>query len=53
MRTELKILRIKHRLTQAQLAEKLGVSYATYNLIEQASVKALLSFGNGSKRNLT
>lgn len=35
MRNELKVLRVKHQLTQQQLAEKLGVSVVTYNLIEQ------------------
>lgn len=35
MRNELKVLRVKHQLTQQQLAEKLGVSTVTYNLIEQ------------------
>jgi len=44
MRTELKILRIKHRLTQAELAEKVGVSYATYNLIEQGKRKGSTEF---------
>lgn len=44
MRTELKILRIKHHLTQAELAEKVGVSYATYNLIEQGKRKGSTEF---------
>ena len=44
MRTELKILRIKHQLTQAELAEKVGVSYATYNLIEQGKRKGSTEF---------
>lgn len=44
MRTELKILRIKHHLTQVQLAEKVGVSYATYNLIEQGKRKGSTEF---------
>ena len=35
MRNELKVLRVKHQLTQQQLADKLGVSVVTYNLIEQ------------------
>lgn len=35
MRTELKVLRVKNKLTQKELADKLGVSYPTYNLIEQ------------------
>lgn len=33
-RHELKMLRVKNRLTQQQLADKLGVSVSTYNLIE-------------------
>ena len=44
MRTNLKVLRVKHQLTQAQLAEKLGVSYATYNLIEQGKRKGSTEF---------
>ena len=39
MRIELKLLRVKNQLTQQQLAEKLGVSYATYNLIERGQRK--------------
>lgn len=35
MRTDLKVLRVKNNLTQAELAKKLGVSCPTYNLIEQ------------------
>ena len=44
MRTNLKVLRVKHQLTQAQLAEKLGVSYATYNLVEQGKRKGSTEF---------
>lgn len=44
MRTNLKVLRVKHQLTQAQLAEKVGVSYATYNLIEQGKRKGSVEF---------
>ena len=44
MRTELKVLRIKNHLTQTQLAEKLGVSYATYNLVEQGKRKGSVEF---------
>ena len=35
MRTDLKVLRVKHGLTQTDLAKMLGVSVATYCLIEQ------------------
>ena len=34
MRLNLKVLRVTHNLTQQQLANKLGVSVSTYNLIE-------------------
>lgn len=44
MRTNLKVLRVKHQLTQQQLAEKLGVSYATYNLVEQGKRKGSTEF---------
>lgn len=43
MRTDLKILRIKHNLTQTDIAQKLGVSKSTYNLVEQGK-------RNGSKK---
>lgn len=39
MRIELKLLRIKHQLTQQELAKELGVSCATYNLIESGQRK--------------
>jgi len=44
MRTSLKILRVKHNLTQADIADKLGVSYPTYNLIEQGKRKGSTEF---------
>ena len=35
MRTEkMKILRINHHMTQADVAEKIGISLSLYNLIE-------------------
>lgn len=35
MRTEkMKILRINHRMTQSDVAEKIGISLSLYNLIE-------------------
>lgn len=37
MRTELKVLRVKHKMTQAQFAEKIGVSRGMYALIEQGN----------------
>lgn len=33
-RHKLKVFRVKHNLTQQQLADQLGVSLSTYNLIE-------------------
>lgn len=44
MRTGLKILRIKHQLTMQQIAKKLGVSYSTYNLIENGQRKGSTEF---------
>ena len=37
MRTEkMKILRINHHMTQADVAEKIGISLSAYNLIENS-----------------
>lgn len=44
MRTELKVLRVKHNLTQKELADKVGVSNPTYNLIEQGKRKGSADF---------
>lgn len=44
MRTELKILRITHQLTQQQLADKVGVSVSTYNLIENGNRRGSQNF---------
>lgn len=44
MRQELKLFRVKQNLTQQQIAEKTGVSYATYNLIENGSRRGSLDF---------
>lgn len=44
MRTGLKILRIKQHLTQAEIATKLGVSFSTYNLVEQGKRKGSEEF---------
>ncbi len=40
----LKILRVRKNLTQAELAEKVGVSNPTYNLIEQGKRKGSIEF---------
>lgn len=42
MRTDLKVLRVRHGLTQLEMAKKTGVCIATYNKIENGS-------RNGSK----
>lgn len=42
-RRELKILRVKHDLTQQQLADELGINVGTYNLIENGK-------SNGSRK---
>lgn len=44
MRQELKIFRIKQRLTQKELAAVLGVSVPTYNLIEQGKRRGSQDF---------
>ena len=37
MRTNLKVFRVAHKLTQAEMAERLGVSRATYVYIERGA----------------
>lgn len=44
MRTELKVLRVKQRLTQAQCAEKIGVGRGLYAAIENGSRNGTLAF---------
>lgn len=44
MRTELKVLRVKNQLTQKELADKVGVSLTTYNLIENGSRRGSVKF---------
>lgn len=34
MRTNLKILRVRHRMTQAEFADRIGITRATYSAIE-------------------
>ncbi len=43
-RNELKVLRVKHDLTQPQMAERLGVSIATYNLVENGKRRGSQEF---------
>lgn len=44
MRTDLKVLRVKNRLTQQQLADQLGVSVTTYNFVEQGKRRGTHKF---------
>lgn len=44
MRTELKVLRVKQKMTQAQFAEKIGVGRALYASIENGSRNGTLEF---------
>lgn len=44
MRIELKIFRVKNHLTQQQLADKLGVSVSTYNLVEAGKRRGSQAF---------
>ena len=37
MRTTLKLLRVKHNLTQEEMADKIGVSRCTYAAIENGT----------------
>lgn len=44
MRTALKVLRVRNNLTQKDMATKLGISYPSYNLIEQGKRKGSTEF---------
>lgn len=50
MRTELKKCRIGLHLTQAEFAEKIGVSRATYSFIERGERSGTASFWAGVQR---
>lgn len=43
-RHELKVLRVKNRLTQNEMAAKLGVAVSTYNLIENGKRRGSQKF---------
>jgi DNA-binding XRE family transcriptional regulator len=44
MRTELKLLRVKHHYTQPEMAKVCGTSLSTYNLIEQGKRRGSQEF---------
>lgn len=44
MRTELKVFRVKQRMTQAQFAEKIGVGRALYAAVEKGTRDGALAF---------
>lgn len=43
-RRNLKVFRVKHNLTQQQLADQLGVSVSTYNLVEGGNRRGSIEF---------
>ena len=43
-RTALKVFRVKHKMTQAEFAEKVGCSCSMYALIEQGNRTGTLDF---------
>ena len=44
MRHNLKVFRVANKLTQQQLADQLGVSVSTYNLIEGGKRRGSIKF---------
>lgn len=44
MRIELKVFRVKHNLTQKEMADKTGVSVSNYNLIENGARRGSQTF---------
>ena len=44
MRTELKVFRVRHKMTQAQFAEKIGVKRALYAAVENGARNGTLAF---------
>lgn len=44
MRLELKVFRMKQKLDQKEMADKLGVSISTYNLIENGKRRGSQEF---------
>lgn len=50
MRTNLKVFRVKKKLTQAQIAEKIGVSRMVYAYVEQGKRGANQEFWDALQR---
>lgn len=46
MRTELKVFRTRHKMTQYEFADKLGVNRANYSMIEQGKRNGTITFWN-------
>lgn len=44
MRTELRVFRVRQKMTQGQFAEKIGVGRALYGAIENGSRNGTLAF---------
>lgn len=44
MRLNLKLFRIKHKMTQGEFADKLGVNRAGYSMIEQGKRDGTMTF---------
>ena len=44
LKTALKVLRVKHDLTQKEMADKLAVSLTTYSFIENGKSKGKVEF---------
>lgn len=49
-RLNLKVFRVKNKLTQVEMAEKLKISKATYIAIEKGQRDCTLKFFNGLQR---
>ena len=46
MRTELKVLRTRHKMTQGEFADKLGLNRANYAMIEIGKRNGTMAFWN-------
>lgn len=50
MRTELRVFRVRQKMTQAQFAEKIGVGRALYAAVENGSRNGTLAFWQKFKK---